>query len=155
MVTATQLNQRINQIIREICPNEFTTADHQSHCAHYVSHVLNFHFGTTCKMQKDKGFPGACIRVDELFAHCPQVGLWVDRPAHVSQCLIFVTDRSNVDLTRKSMTRALYKHVGIYVDGRVWAYGRISHVQSYTVDEFHKTYKGSGIEIYYGTMPRS
>ena len=122
MITAAQLDQRLNQIIREICPNEYTTADHNSHCAHYVSQVLNFHFGQTCKRQKDEGFLGASIRVNDLFAHCPQVGLWADRPAHLSQCLIFVTHRDNVDVSRKFMAHALQKHVGIYVNGTIWAY---------------------------------
>src|ERR1019366_6097407 len=153
MITAAQLNQRLNEPISKICPNRYANPG-DNHCAHYVSHVLNFRFGTTCLTMHSGSHPGANIRVQELFSHCPTVGPWVDRPSHVFQCLVFVTDASNVDISRKTMANVPRKHVGIYVNGTIWHYSNsTSKVVAVTPEHFRHHYSGSGIALYYGTMP--
>lgn len=153
MITADQLNQRVGQPIDSICPNGYANSD-DNHCAHYVSHVLCFDFGTTClSMVNGKG-PGANIRVQQLFEKCPQVGRWEDRPDTVHQCLVFVTDASNVHLSQKKIDNVPKKHVGIYFAGKIWNYSN-SHgeVRCVTPHQFQLTYPGNNIALFYGTMP--
>lgn len=153
MITAAQLNQRLGEPISKICPNGYADPN-DNHCAHYVSHVLTFRFGTTCRTMHAGSSPGANIRVQELFARCPQVGGWANHTEHVFQCLVFITDASNVDLTHKMMTNVPRKHVGIYVNGRIWHYSNSrSKVVSVTPEEFQHHYYGSNIALFYGTMP--
>jgi len=153
MIAASQLNQRLGRPIGSICPNGYSDPN-DNHCAHYVSHVLNFRFGTTCRTMHAGTNPGANIRVQELFARCPDVGGWTDRPAHVHQCLVFVTDASNVDLPHKLMANVPRKHVGIYVNGMIWHYSNsTSKVVSVPPEHFQHHYHGPNTALFYGTMP--
>ena len=139
--------------LSKICSNGYANPN-DNHCAHYVSHILNFRFGTTCRTMHPGNHPGANIRVQELFAHCPQVGPWADRPAHAVQCLVFVTDASGVDVPGKTMANVPRKHVGIYVNGPIWHYSNSrSKVVNVTPELFQHHYHGSGIALFYGTMP--
>lgn len=66
--------------IKEICTTGFDSAG-LNHCAHFVSHVLELGFGMLCgNMTWQTKGQGVCIRVDEIFNRCKEVGLWVDRP---------------------------------------------------------------------------
>lgn len=153
MITAAQLNQRLGQPIARICPNGYSNPN-DNHCAHYVSHVLNFRFGATCRTMHAGKNPGASIRVQELFARCPRVGHWADRPANVPQVLVFVIDASNVDLRRKVMANVPRKHVGIYLGGMIWHYSNAnSMVVSVLPDRFQHHYQGPNIALFYGTLP--
>ena len=153
MITSSQLNQRLGEPISKICENGYADPD-DNHCAHYVSHILGFRFGTTCRTMHDGSAPGANIRVQELFAHCPQVGKWADRPAAALQCLVFVTKASHVHIPQKLMDNVPQKHVGIYLGGTIWHYSNsTSKVVSVTPERFKHHYPGEGIELFYGTMP--
>ena len=153
MVTPAELNQRLNESIGKICSNGYDDPN-DNHCAHYVSHVLNFIFGTTCRTMHAGKDPGANIRVQELFARCPQVGRWADRPGPLGQCLVFVTDATHVNLVNKVMANVPRKHVGIYVNGTIWHYSNFrSQVVTVTPEHFKNHYPGSGIALFYGTMP--
>lgn len=153
MVTAVQLNQRLGDAISKICPNGYTNPN-DNHCAHFISHMLEYRFGATCRTMSNGTSPGANIRVQEVFAHCPTVGAWADRPSDVKQCLVFVTHQSNVNLKKKVMENVPKKHVGIYLDGSIWHYSNSkSQVVNVTPEEYQKHYPGPGIALFYGTMP--
>ena len=51
MITKSQLDSFVGQTISDICPNKFHD-NSANHCAHFVSHVLNLHFGYDCKQHK-------------------------------------------------------------------------------------------------------
>ncbi|MER3498024.1 MAG: hypothetical protein C4308_05005 [Chitinophagaceae bacterium] len=87
--------------ISSICGNSYVH-DEDNHCAHFVSHVMGYHFGYTCKMHSGQSAgDGATIRVHELSAHCPQVGEWKDKPS--GDCLAFITKAPTVNLVTKRM----------------------------------------------------
>jgi len=154
MVQITQLNQRLNKEISEICKNGYVD-DAVQHCAHYVSHVLGFSFGTTCKSLTHGGGPGACVRVAELFSKCPTVGKWIERPPNVNQCLIFITGESNISVPKKQIFGNPARHVGIFASGMVWHYNnKADNVKCITPQEFGRHYRGAGYSLFYGTMPQ-
>ena len=150
-VTLDQLRNFEGQGIVKICDGGYTDAAY-NHCAHFVSHALGYSFGFTCKGMTNKGTSPANIRVHELFAHCPKVGLWADFKG--TQCLAFVTDASNVNLKTKTMANVPKKHVGIYLDGTIWHYSNSKDkVVKQTPEEFAKHYAGKSITVFYGTPP--
>jgi hypothetical protein len=63
-MTADDLNKRMGLPINSICGNGYTDPD-DNHCAHFVSHVMSFQFGTTCRTMKSGTQLGANIRVQE------------------------------------------------------------------------------------------
>ncbi len=137
--------------IREICGNGYTSDD-DNHCAHFVSHVMGFSFGATCRTMTRGSAAAACIRVHELFAMCPAVGEWSSLAT--TACLVFVTDRSNVDLRRKRMSNVPRKHVGIYLSGTVWHYSNAqAKVVTQVPDAFAHHYPGPRIALFWGTFP--
>jgi len=153
MITAAQLNARLGQSISLICPNGYSSR-HDNHCAHFVSHMLGFSFGATCRMMAGGASPGANIRVHELFARCPQVGTWSTRPAAVTEYLVFITLASNVNLKTGTMANVPKKHVGIHVGGLVWHYSNSQgKVVVVSPDAFSRHYTGTGFALFYGTFP--
>ena len=71
-----KMEEYLSKHISDICGSEYID-DKTNHCAHFVSHVLGYQFGFTCKNMTGKGKDGVCIRVHELFPRCPSVGLCV------------------------------------------------------------------------------
>ena len=79
MLLETTLQGYLGQHIRDICPIGYAN-DSDNHCAHFVSHVLGYQFGATCRtMKRGQGTPGS-IRVHEVFARCVDVGRWDELP---------------------------------------------------------------------------
>jgi hypothetical protein len=131
-----------------------TANDSENHCAHFVSHVLNLSLGATCLTMTGKGASGASIRVHELFRNCGMVGSWDNFPTPLIKCLAFVTDKSNVDLAKKTMQNVPKKHVGIYYFGTIYQYKNAFHqVISQTPEEFSHHYSGDDIKLFFGTIP--
>ncbi len=150
--TKEGLDAYLGQNISEICGSEYKN-DADNHCAHFVSHVMGFSFGFTCKGMTGKGDKGYCIRVHEVFAQCPEVGKWEKRTA--TACLVFIiAGSSNVDLAAKTMANVPRKHIGIYVDGTIWHYSNSrDKVITQTSEEFSHHYSGSDVPMFYGTFP--
>lgn len=149
-----QLHEFLGKNIRAICNNGYA-APYENHCAHFVSHAMAFRFGYTCKAATSGKFPGANLRVHELFSRCPSVGKWTDRPAALmSGCLVFVTAASHVNLATKTMANVPKKHVGIFRNGTIWHYSN-SHDKVVTEQpgQFAHHYPGPGIELFYGQFP--
>ncbi|GAB6140676.1 hypothetical protein JCM14076_14050 [Methylosoma difficile] len=120
-----KLSETLNKTIADLCKNKFTGAG-ENHCAHFVCHVLELDSGYDCKTHKNGSHPGACIRVHELFAECPQVGTWNNAPQGMK--IVFVTDNSNVDLTAHTMRNVPKKHVGIFSEGHVYHYSNTQDI---------------------------
>jgi hypothetical protein len=153
MVTQTQLTGYLGKSIADICPNGFKGA-HDNHCAHFVAHVLGYHWGVTCQMMGSGKAPGATLRVQELFPKCPKVGVWSLRPASVKTCLVFITRAANVNLSAKTMVNVPRKHVGIFADGFVWHYSNSQQkVVKQTPAQFKLHYPAPDNAMFFGSLP--
>lgn len=151
-----KLSETLNKTISDFCHNKFTGST-ENHCAHFVCHVLEFDLGYDCKIHMNGHASGACIRVQELFAECPQVGEWDDSIQGLK--IMFVTDKSNVSLTSHTMRNVPKKHVGIFFGGYVYHYSNtqdtvIRQTPKDFLNRFQKTYGGNQ-KLFFGTLPAS
>lgn len=120
----------LGKTIDKICQRSIIRDKAANHCAHFVSHVMEYDsLPHTCKNQStaDKLLPdkGAALRVNEIFNVAPEVGHWADRPLGLTSCLIFATISGNMRECGDalSMDEHPRKHVGIYRNGVIWHYG--------------------------------
>ena len=149
-----KLSQTINKTIADLCRNNFNAAA-DNHCAHFVCHVIELDVGYDCKTHKNGSYPGAGIRVQELFAVCPEVGTWNNAPQGMK--IVFVTDKSNVDLGAHTMRNVPKKHVGIFSDGFVYHYSNTQDVvirqkPADFLTRFQGAYGGNQ-GLFFGTFP--
>lgn len=155
------LDSYLGADITDICPHSYTDAS-LNHCAHFVSHVLNLSLGAvSCKgMSATKAADriGVCLRVHELFAACPTLGLYQDCSAELKAAgvLVFVTNPAAVDLKAKRMSNVPKKHIGIGLGDTIWHYSNTKdQVVTATPDAFRKHYSGQTNQLYYGSFPAS
>jgi len=153
MITQDQLGGYVGKAIAEICPNAYTSRA-ENHCAHFVSHVLGYRFGATCRMMGNGTGDAATLRVQELFSRCASVGVWSLRPASLTTCLVFMTRASNVNLAGKVMAPVPRTHVGIFAGGFIWHYSnRHHHVVRQTPSQFALHYPSPDNAMFYGSLP--
>ena len=153
MVTTVDMDALLGREITRICPVGYTNRN-DNHCAHFVSHVLGYQFGFTCRGMVDGPGTPATIRVHELFSRCPSVGAWDARPPTLNRCLVFITKASNVNTATKTMTNVPKKHVGIFVDGNIWHYSNTrDQVVKQTPSEFSRHYAAPHNAMFFGAMP--
>lgn len=149
----SDLSVHEGKTIADFCEVGYTDGS-LNHCAHWVSHVLGYAYDTTCrnmKTPKDKSAKGAMIRVHEVFARCPEVGNWSDKPTNLTWCLAFVTAKNNVDVSKKKMANVPKKHIGIFDGTNVWHYSNTKDkVVKVSPADFQKHYSGSDIAVFYG-----
>jgi hypothetical protein len=155
MITEAALNSYLGKHISAICAIGY--ADNgDNHCAHFVSHVLGYQFGTTCRTMKNgTGTPGS-IRVHELFARCLSVGKWDELPVPLFTGLVFITNAGNVKVANKQMNNVPRKHVGIFWGGmrRIWHYSNSKRqVVSQTPEEFSHHYPSPDNAMFWGSAP--
>jgi len=153
MITQQQLSEYVGKSIADICQNGYTSPA-ENHGAHFVSHVLGYAFGVTCRMTGTGKGPAAGVRVDDLFPKCKSVGVWSLRPASLTTCLVFVARAANVNLTAKSMTHAPRKHVGIFLGGVVWHYSTKHNKvvrEAPSLFALHQPSPDNG--MFYGSLP--
>jgi hypothetical protein len=153
MITEATLDGLLGKNISSICTIGYANAD-DNHCAHFVSHVLGYQFGFNCRgMVNGPGTP-ATIRVQELFPRCPTVGTWATRPAHLTHCLVFITNASNVDVNARTMVNVPRKHVGIFVNGHIWHYSNSrDQVVKQTPEQFSHHYAPPSNAMFFGAFP--
>ena len=148
------LEDIVGKTISDFCGRGYTASD-TNHCAHFVSHVMDLEFPTTCWGKGNKA-NGANIRVHEIFAQCPKVGEWENADLDRRQ-LIFVTNKSNVNIEKKQIKNVREKHVGIYENGFIYHYAnKKDKVVKQTVDEFfnyfQENYSGE-LGLFFGHIP--
>jgi hypothetical protein len=160
----SNIDTHLNKHISHLCPFSIGLSNGQNHCAHFVSHVMGYELpGPTCKnftwADNQKNEQSATIRVDDLFKGSPETGLLSDKPATLTECLIFVTLASNVKKmgTKLVMGNHPRKHIGILSKGKVWNYGNTyNKVAADVLDIFKSKYSnayktsGTTVEFYYG-----
>lgn len=154
MATAAQMNAFLGKEITEICKVGYTNrAD--NHCAHFVSHVLGYQFGFTCRgMVAGSTAAGASIRVQELFPRCKTVGNWKDKPKALITGLVFITNPGNVNVAAKTMSNVPRKHVGIFINDEIWHYSnKGDKVVKQTPAQFANHYPAPDNAMFYGEMP--
>lgn len=153
MITAADLDALLGREITTICTVGYTNRN-DNHCAHFVSHALGYRFGFTCAGMVDGPGPPATIRVHELFPRCPSVGRWNDKPASLTQGLVFITRASNVNVAAKTMVNVPRKHVGIFIGGFIWHYSNTrDQVVKQTPAEFSRHYAPPDNAMFYGELP--
>jgi hypothetical protein len=140
--------------IKDICGNGFDDPS-LNHCAHFVSHVLGVDYGYDCKVHTGGKAKGSCVRVQELFEVCPQVGLFEN--AREAPCIVFVTEVGNVDLAAHKMRNVPQKHVGIYDGNVIYHYSNtqdkvVKQTPGDFLDRFESIYSGKQA-LFFGTMP--
>lgn len=155
------LTEYLGKKIDQICPFSLGKDSSQNHCAHFVSHVMEYDdFAVTCKNQTnaDKllSGKGAAIRVDEIFNVVPESGPWTARPLSLRSCLIFATNSGNIKQNGE-MNNGKKKHIGIFLDGVVWHYsntrdGVAKDQEKLFITKFKHAYitAGQTVEFFYG-----
>lgn len=160
----TDIGRSKGMHISKLCPFSLAKDNSKNHCAHYVSHIMGYELpGPTCKnvTWDDKQNParGASIRVNDLFAASPVTDLLSNKPAAITECLIFVTISSNVKKVgcAYEMYNHPKKHVGILSKGMVWNYSNthnrvVADLLTVFQVKFTHAYKtaGSSVEFFYG-----
>jgi len=159
----TDIGRSLHNIISDLCPFSFGQKNSANHCAHYVSHIMGYDFGATCKnftwAEKRQVPKGASFRVNQLFNKTPARDLLANKPNSLTECLIFVTIASNVSTTGSTLRMGdnKRKHIGILTKGKVWNYSNTKDkvvADSLTTFQakFSNAYLTSGttVEFYYG-----
>ena len=154
-LTEASLIMLLGKHIRDICPNGYVD-NSDNHCAHFVSHVLGYQFGATCRMMQGGTGTAACIRVQEVMRHCLQVGNWNDLPTPLFWGLVFITNAANVNTTTGMMVNVPRKHVGILIGGSrtIYHYSNSRHqVVSQTPNQFSHHYPAPDNAMFWGSAP--
>lgn len=157
------ISSNLNKPISYLCPFSLGHDNSKNHCAHFVSHVMGYEWGNTCKnnswTDKQKPDKGAVIRVNEVFNKCPETGKLSAKPVSLTECLIFVTVSTNMGTMGNKLVMGAHpkKHIGILHKGKVWNY---SNSHDKVVADFLEAFKtkfthtygtpGATVEFYYG-----
>ncbi len=153
----SKLENALGKSIDKICPNNFHTFS-ANHCAHFVSHMTDLRFPFNCKEFKGGNNAPGNIRVHEIFAQCPKVGTFEDRPLD-RPVLVFVTRKDVVDLGCKRMANIPQKHIGVLYDGFIYHYSNsndqvVRWPPEKFFDTFQRVYNGDQ-GLFYGIIPNS
>ena len=156
MLNIQLLNSYVGKNIGEICLNGVDDSD-KNHCAHFVSHVLNLHFGCTCEQQvsrRSRQAVGANLRVHEVFDQCSEVYEFTSCPLFISG-LIFVSKETNFVENPVRIRNVPKKHIGIILNGLIWHYSNTrDQVEVQTMAGFMYHYRGQRNALWYGSLPR-
>lgn len=168
LVSPSALDLLKERSMADICHNGYVTVSPgNSHCAHFVSHVLGVRTGGSCRnMGPQAGAWGVTMRVNELYHACPSRGFWSAKPPALVTCLAFVllhqkkpgkAWRSVMSKDGKDMVGHVKKrHVGIHHDGRVWHFhNQKNKVVCEPLDTFKVRYSKNGepYDLLFGTFP--
>ncbi|WP_370053689.1 hypothetical protein [Neptunomonas sp.] len=160
----TNLDTLVGDHISTLCPHSIAKEDSENHCAHFVSHIMGYNVGVaSCKNKtwadkKMASTEGATIRVDDLF-NSSLAGLkgdWDSKPKSLTECLIYVTQESNItrNATSLRMGDGRKKHVGIYTNGRVYHYGNTNNeitcdLPDKFISKFTRVYGGGNKKVFF------
>jgi hypothetical protein len=162
-VSASQpnLEGHLGETVQTFCGKYGTVSDGISHCAHWVSHVLELRIpgaalcsnvggGTYTYEQRREGY---CVRVNEIFNSCTGRAYW-DFDKTQCNCFIIATVKANVANTDPvTIGRMENKHIGFHLNGNVYHYSnRQDQVVKQTVAEF-KNHYGKGTVLLRADLP--
>lgn len=157
MATVPNPQQYLGKNINVICGNGFHDPN-SNHCAHFVSHAVGLTFSFNCKEFVGGNKPAANVRVHEIFANCPRVGVWANANIALNQ-LIFVTRKDVVNVATKTMQNIPEKHIGVYYNGDVYHYSNTKdRVVKQSVNDFFTHFQNaySGDQgLFFGEVPNS
>ena len=154
-VTESDLEAYLGKTISDICSLGYTDPS-DNHCAHFVSHVLDYDFLFTCRNMVGGTGAAGNIRVHEVFSQCSAVGVWPNYPTPLVWVLVFITNAANVDLPNKTMLNVPKKHVGIYwiESDMVYHYSnRKKQVVKQSSADFSHHYPAPDNAMFYGVGP--
>ncbi len=163
LTSPPSLTEYLGKKINQLCPFSLGKDDSKNHCAHFVSHVMEYEFAETCKnyslADKQAAGKGAVIRVNSIFNVAPEVGPWSERPLSLASCLIFATISGNMRRCGHvlAMDNHRKKHIGIFLDGVVWHYsntrdGVVKDQEKVFINKYKHAYitAGQTVEFFYG-----
>jgi hypothetical protein len=154
LINISLLNRYVGKNISQICPNGYDD-NNDSHCAHFVAHVLRISEGTKCTNLVHGPGPGASVRVDDVFNKwCPKVIDELSKPSSWSSGWIFIINPKYVRLSPRKMQDVGRKHMGIFVGGSVWHYSNTQDkVVRVSIDRMKKHYpSASDNGLFFGTV---
>lgn len=147
----------VGKHIRTFCPLGYVD-NSVLHCAHFVSHVLGLKTTTHCGALvagQSANPSAACVRVNELFGKCALVGTWETMPSSVICGLAFLTNPTNVNLSKKTMANANKKHVGFFWRSQALVFhydNGADSVVSQSVATFRQHYASPDNGLFYATI---
>jgi hypothetical protein len=154
MITQAQLNSWLGKSMTDVCLNGYDRTN-DNHCAHFVAHAVNLHFGYTCRNHVGGSNAGGNLRVHEIFDRCTN-------KQEINQCglnlsgIIFVSGSNNF-VTRGGSTTLRNiprKHIGFIMQGMVWHYSNPrNQVVKQPMTEFLNHYRGQQNSLWYGALP--
>lgn len=154
MISQPLLDSWLGKSMTDICLNGY---DNQSdnHCAHFVAHAMNLHFGYTCRQHHGGNSAGANLRVHEIFAQSPNKHEIVQTGPALSG-LVFVSATSNF-VTRGGVTtlrNVPRKHIGIIHSAYVWHYSNANNqVVKQVMSQFLFHYRNQQNSLWFGALP--
>ena len=154
MISVSSLDSWLGKGMTAICLNGFNNTS-SSHCAHFVAHAANLHFGYTCNAHTGGANLGANMRVHEIFARCPSTSEINETSERLSG-IVFVSESQNF-VTRSGTTtlrNVPRKHIGFIHGGNVWHYSNPANkVVKQVMSQFLFHYRGQTNSLWYGSLP--
>ena len=154
MINETLLNSWLGKSMTDICLNGYDDTTH-NHCAHFVAHAMNLHFGYTCKHHRGGTNLGANLRVHEIFDQCSgkqeiiQTGPTLSGLVFISASTNFVTRGGSTTL--RNVPR---KHIGVIHNAYVWHYSNTNdQVVKQIMSEFLFHYRNQRNSLWFGKVP--
>lgn len=158
--------------IGEICANGYSdTGQGHNHCAHFVSHVMDYRFGRTCERMVariNRQVPGVTRSVKEIFLRSANKAILTDCTTFPKPCLLFVTPGSNIRERQGElrMGGSMTRHMGIAVGSQVWHYSnRQRKVKVQPASTFVNHFRGATVMVrgdlvpgrarFFGVSPRT
>lgn len=156
-----KLEGTVGKRIDKFCQTVLASKHADNHCAHFVSHMLDYNITGTasCKTHtwddkhNDK-IIGASIRVNEIYNHINTLN---KHPISDKACykpgLVFVTQEKNMRIDG-DMGSGKFKHIGILIGSWVYHYGNTADkVKKQDLTSFIRTfeqiYKGNGTVMFF------
>jgi hypothetical protein len=146
---------QLGKHIRDICAVGYAN-DSDNHCAHFVSHMLGYQFGATCRTMVNGTGTSGSIRVQELFSRCTSAGAWSGLAQTLQFGLVFITNASNVNLQNRQMHNVPRKHVGIFIGParNIYHYSNSQRrVVMQTPAQFSNHYAAPDNAMFWGAAP--
>ncbi len=147
-----KLDDAVGKRIDEFCQSALANNHKANHCAHFVSHMLDYDLPNTasCKTmnladKKNNAVVGASIRVNEIYnliLKTRKSPISASNSACYAPGLVFVTQKRNIKINGKMGSGV--KHIGIFLNQWVYHYGnRGDKIKKERLGSFIRTFTRS------------